>query len=100
MTKYLFLSTSNRYFQVYQFDEALVAMDEWLTENGIEIKKKEAFLWIAKLCTADSYFQFREKFYKLNFGTSMGNPISPLIADLFLSKLEKQLKEKNLLPRW
>lgn len=30
----------------------------------------------------------------------MGNPISPLIADLFLSKLEKQLKERNLLPRW
>lgn len=48
----------------------------------------------------DSYFKFREKFYKLNFGTSMGNPISPLMADLFLSKLEKNLKDRNLLPKW
>lgn len=81
-------------------DEALVAMDEWLTENMVDLKQKEAFLAVASLCMEDSYFKFREKFYKLGFGTSMGNPISPLIADLFLSKLEKSLKERNLLPRW
>jgi len=79
-------------------DKALLAMDEWLTQSVVELKEKEAYLSIANLCMTDSYFQFRDKCYKLNFGTSMGNPISPLIADLFLSKLEKDLKEKNLLP--
>lgn len=81
-------------------DEALDAMDEWLTNSDIEVNQKHIFLLVAKTCMGDSYFQFRDNFYKLSFGTSMGNPISPLIADLFMSKFEMRLKCQNLLPRW
>lgn len=81
-------------------NDALIAMDEWLTENEVEQNKKGVLLSIANLCMTDSYFKFRDKFYKLNFGTSVGNPILTLIASLFLSKMEKDLKERNLLPSW
>lgn len=46
-----------------------------------------------------SYFQFREKIYQVEFGTNMGNPLSPLIAELFMAMFEMNLKEKGLLPR-
>lgn len=45
-----------------------------------------------------SFFQFREIIYKVEFGTNMGNPLSPLIAELFMSAMEINLKNRNLLP--
>lgn len=81
-------------------EEGLIALEEWLTKCGIDNNKKEAYVAAAKLCLDDSYFQFRGQFYKLLKGTSMGNPISPLIANLVMSKMEMGLKSKHLLPRW
>lgn len=46
-----------------------------------------------------SFFQFREKIYKVERGTNMGNPLSPMIAEFFMSALEIGLKKNNLLPR-
>lgn len=71
----------------------------WLNEVGVEQSKKEVYISATKLCLDDSYFQFRNKFYKLLQGTSMGNSISPLIANLVMSKMEMSLKSRNLLPR-
>lgn len=81
-------------------EEGLIALEEWLTKCRIDEEQKETYLAIAKMCLDDSYFQFRGQFYKLLKGTSMGNPISPLIANLVMSKMEMDLKSKNLLPRW
>lgn len=81
-------------------DIGLLAMEEWLTTCGVEDNKKEAYLSAAKLCLDDSYFQFRGQFYKLLKGTSMGNPISPLIANLVMSRMESILKDQGVLPRW
>lgn len=80
--------------------DSLVALDEWLTKCDIEEQKREVYISVAKLCLDDSYFQFRGVFYKLLQGTSMGNPISPLMAELVMSKMEMGLKSQNKLPRW
>lgn len=46
-----------------------------------------------------SFFQFREKIYQVEFGTNMGNPLSPLIAEVFMANFEMTLKEWGILPR-
>lgn len=46
-----------------------------------------------------NYFQFRENIYKVKFGTNMDNPLSPLIAELFMSAFEVNLHKQKLLPR-
>lgn len=46
-----------------------------------------------------NFFQYREQFYKIESGTSMGNPLSPLIAEVFMSSFETDLKARGLLPR-
>lgn len=81
-------------------EEALVALDEWLIKCNVIKEKREIYLETAKTCMEDSYFQFRGTFYKLTHGTSMGNPLSPIIANLYMSKLEMSLKSKNILPKW
>lgn len=78
--------------------ESLIAMDEWLDLNNIEEEKKKVYLATAKLCMNHSFFQFNHKFYKLDQGANMGNPLSPLMAELFLAKFETTLENNNLLP--
>lgn len=46
-----------------------------------------------------SFFQFRGKIYNVEFGSSMGNPFSPLIAELFMASFEINLRERNMLPK-
>ena len=54
---------------------------------------------VATLCMKQSYFQFRENIYKVDFGTNMGHPLSPLISELFMSSFEIDLKASGKLPR-
>lgn len=44
-------------------------------------------------------FQFRGDFYRQRDGTSMGNPLSGFVANLFMSRFEMDLKEEGCLPR-
>jgi len=37
-----------------------------------------------------TYFKFNEIIYKQKFGTSMGSPLSPIIAEIVLQDLEKK----------
>jgi len=63
-------------------------------------EKSAIYIEAAKLCMKQNYFQFREKVYKVEFGTNMGNPLSPLIAETFMADFEMRLKEEGLLPRF
>jgi len=38
-----------------------------------------------------TYFCFRGQIYRQKFGTAMGNPVSPLVANLFMEHLEERL---------
>jgi hypothetical protein len=37
-----------------------------------------------------TYFKFQEEIYQQKFGTAMGSPVSPLIANLFMEDLEQK----------
>ena len=37
------------------------------------------------------YFQFNKSFYKQIFGTPMGSPISPILADIVMQDLEHKV---------
>jgi hypothetical protein len=41
-----------------------------------------------------TYFRFDNKFYKQKFGTPMGSPLSPIIADLVMQDLEAKALER------
>jgi len=49
---------------------------------------KDEFLHAIKLILQSTFFTFNNNYYKQTFGTPMGSPFSPTIADLVLQKLE------------
>jgi len=44
-------------------------------------------------------FEFRNSVYKIENGTAMGNSLSPLIAEFFMSKFEEELTQMEALPK-
>ena len=46
---------------------------------------------LIKLCIIDSKFVFQEKFYIQKFGMAMGNPLSPVLSNLYMEYYEKRL---------
>jgi len=49
---------------------------------------KSKFIEMVKFILCSTYFTFNRN-YKQNFGTPMGLPLSPIIADLVMYDLEK-----------
>jgi len=70
-------SISNRWSQIYR---------------GTKIPKSE-FLNAIKIILDSTFFKFNNKIYKQNFGTPMGSPLSPIIADIVMQDLEKKALE-------
>jgi len=57
--------------------------------KGTNIPKNE-ILKALKLILESTYFKFNEIIYKQKFGTPMGSPLSPIIAEIVLQDLEKK----------
>ncbi|XP_062706909.1 uncharacterized protein LOC115256058 [Aedes albopictus] len=47
----------------------------------------DLFLEIIELCVDSSYFRFRDTYYLQTFGTAMGSPLSPILADYVMEDL-------------
>ena len=56
---------------------------------------KEEFITGIKFILFSTYFKFGNKIYKQTFGSPMGSPISPIIASITMSEIER--KALNLL---
>jgi len=46
--------------------------------------KKDEFLSAINFVLTSTYFTFNSKVYKQTFGSPMGSPLSPIIADILL----------------
>jgi len=61
-----------------------------MIERSTNIKKDE-FLSAVNFVLTSTYFTFNSKIYKQTFGTPMGSPLSPIIADLVMCDLEENI---------
>ena len=57
---------------------------------------------LLNICTKDMHFTFNGKTYKQNDGVCMGNPLGPVIANIFMVELECSLVPtlSDVLPEW
>lgn len=78
--------------------KALVYLKRWL-EPQLPKEKVELFVQMATVCMDQNCFLANGKFYKQETGTAMGNPLSPEIANIFISYLELELKKDIVFPR-
>ena len=50
--------------------------------------------WLLETATSETHFYFNNKIYRQCDGVSMGSPLGPLLADIFLIDLEKKILPK------
>lgn len=90
-------------FPSVPINESLEYLKDWIAAQNTEEEnwknKAKEYYKLAKLCMEEDYFEFRNELYRTTSGVSMGNPLSPFIAEIFMSKLEKKMEEECLMPR-
>lgn len=79
--------------------EALQVVNEWLDICDISDQEAELYSNLTRMCMEQNQFQFREKFYKLTKGTSMGNPLACFVSNIFMGRLETDLRKEGKLPK-
>lgn len=80
-------------------DIAIIAIEKHLIKFNLPIEELNTYISAIKICMKHNCFQFRGKFYTNDFGCSMGNSLSPFVAEAFMCPLETDLKSKDVLPR-
>jgi Reverse transcriptase (RNA-dependent DNA polymerase) len=86
-------------FPSIPIDLAVKYIKDWLLSLNLKDERRNAYLKIAEACMDLIFFIFRGQYYKQTSGTSMGNPLSPILANIFMSKFEMNLASMNVLPR-
>lgn len=81
------------YFSNVPRSGALEALREWLDKQNISPIIANALLDLTSVCIEQSYFQFRERFYKQVDGLAMGLSLSPFLCNLFMNSVEEKLRE-------
>ena len=58
-------------------------------ENGTKLTSADVVKLLHFILTT-TYFMFRGKIYQQLFGTTMGSPVSPIAANIFMEALEQK----------
>ena len=80
-------------------NNALDSLRRHLEQKRVPPNHIEAYLLITKTCMNQNYFSFRGRFFRQTFGLSMGNKLSPLLAEAFMSDFEMGLLKEKYFPR-
>ena len=73
-------------------DKVIEFVGRKIDEKSINVPiPKNCFLDLLRLCVENNYFQFNDKFYKQKFGISMGSPLSPVLANLYMEFFETEV---------
>ena len=62
--------------------------EQWIYVSGDCPLPREEFVGTIRFILDSTFFSFNNNFYKQSYGTPMGFPLSPVIADLVMRRLE------------
>ena len=65
--------------------------DKLIPTSDFDVIDTESIMEILEIITEQNFFTFNNQFYRMTNGVQMGSPISGLIAEMFLNKLEAEL---------
>ena len=91
-------------FMPVPVNEALRVVEEWLSGDD-SLKERTSIptpqqTELIELCLGSTYFQFQDKFFEQTDGATMGSPLSPVLANLYMQHLEENaLRTAPLPPR-
>ena len=72
--------------------------NNWFNDTyGLKLSEKD-LTELLSICTKDQLFQFEGELYEQTDGVAMGSPLGPLLANVFMCDIERQLEERGKLP--
>ena len=71
-------------------DDILDFLSEYLNNFTFCLSTSQ-IIDLLKLCTKESVFSFNGNFYRQTFGLAMGNPLSPVLSNLYMEYFETHL---------
>jgi len=77
-------------------EDCIIVVKNILDETKLLPILKNEYLDLLKLCTSANYFTFSNKIYSQTDGLQMGDPLSPLLANLFMDHFEQLLSQSEL----
>ena len=66
-----------------------------LEMNNVNPLVKNECLNLLNLVLSQNYFLFDRKYYSSDEGLIMGNPLSPLLAEIFMDDLEQRISQND-----
>ena len=71
---------------ISSIDQALRDDKDFEEREGI---KTSTLMEMLRVCLLSTCFKFRERHYELTDELAMGSPISPVVANIFINKIEE-----------
>jgi len=72
--------------------------NDWFNkDHNLNITKSD-LIELLRIATKNQLFQFEGNLYEQVDGVAMGSPLGPLMANAFMSNIEKQLETENKMP--
>ena len=78
-------------FPSIPLDKVVINLEKWLSSLYFSKFEISEYVALTKLCILHNAFKFGENFYIQNNGLAMGNPLSPFLANLFMSEFETHI---------
>lgn len=83
----------------YAIESVDLRWDEIKEHTRVE---KSSFMLMLKLILESTFFQYNGSFYKQKYGMPMGSPLSPVVANIVLERIEqaalKELENRGIKP--
>jgi len=80
-------------------EESLTILEEKMGESHME--NSNNIIQVLSFLLKNTFFQFKTHIYKQREGMAMGNPLSPILANLFMEYIEERImKDFSLKPKF
>ena len=70
-------------------------LENLLEKNNISKQKIFEYIKLTNLCMRQNTFKFNNNYFQQTYGTAMGNPLSPFLANVFMNNFETNFKNSN-----
>lgn len=75
-------------------------VEKLLVNNNVNSVKKQELVNALEACLEQNYFEFNDKLYTSKEGLIMGNPLSPLLAEIFMDYIESIISKNPLFEKF
>lgn len=71
--------------------QTIKIIERSLKDRNVDCLEIESFINLLTACTNQNFFSFDNNYYKIINGLPMGSPLSPILSNIFMDRIDKQI---------